>query len=73
MGAGLDVQVQGDYAYVGCYGLGLVSIADPRNPVLVDCYETPEDVRRVVIDSGHISMPPVGAPGYASSIRSRPA
>jgi len=53
-GSGLDVKVLGDYAYVGCDGLGVVNVADPRNPVLVECYQTPDFVRRVVIDSGYV-------------------
>jgi hypothetical protein len=53
-GSGYDVKVLGDYAYVGAYGLGVVNVADPRNPVLVDYYVTPDDVRRVVCDSGRV-------------------
>lgn len=53
-GSGYDVKVLGDYAYVGCYGLGVVNVADPRNPIQVDRYRTPQWVRRVVCESGYV-------------------
>jgi hypothetical protein len=53
-GAGLDVQVQGDYAYVGADGLGLVDISDVQNPRLLAYYSTPDFVRRVVCDSPYV-------------------
>jgi hypothetical protein len=53
-GAGYDVKVLGDYAYVGADGLGLVDISDPRTPRLLGYYATPDFVRRVVCDSPHV-------------------
>jgi len=53
-GAGHDVGVLGNYAFVGAAGLGLVDISDPRTPTLLTCYATPDFVRRVVCDSPYV-------------------
>jgi hypothetical protein len=53
-GAGSDVEVLGDYAYVGAKGLGLVNVSNPHNPVLVDYYSTPDNVMRIVCDSPYV-------------------
>ncbi len=53
-GAGHDVKVMGDFAYVGADGLGLVDISDVRNPKLLAYYTTPDFVRRVVCDSPYV-------------------
>jgi hypothetical protein len=53
-GAGSDVKVLGDYAYVGAKGLGLVNVSNPHNPTLVDYYTTPDNVMRIVCDSPYV-------------------
>jgi hypothetical protein len=53
-GAGYDVKVLGDHAFVGADGLGLVDISDVRNPRLLAYYTTPDFVRRVVCDSPYV-------------------
>jgi hypothetical protein len=53
-GAGSDVKVLGNYAFVGAKGLGLVDVSDPRNPSLIAYYTTPDNVMRVVCDSPYV-------------------
>ena len=53
-GAGNDVKVLGNYAYVGATGLGLVDVGDPRNPALKAYYSTPDNITRVVCDSPYV-------------------
>ena len=53
-GAGNDVGVLGNYAFVGAAGLGLVDISNPRSPSLLASYATPDFVRRVACDSPYV-------------------
>jgi len=53
-GAGSDVRVLGNYAYVGAKGLGLVDVSNPHNPISASYYSTPDNVMRVVCDSPYV-------------------